>query len=355
MAGRPPVNPTVNEIMPDLKQCVRLFVSVLAALSVVLGIASCNFVRVAKPAAEGPATLNFRIENATASSTDLTITVDTGLAEATSQAKSLVRAQTAAGGQPLAEQATVRVGPSDFSEGVVLCGRQVTLAATVGGEAMPAELSGDGTGTPGFDEGSVGLAGERFLLLETHFACGDTVVIRIEDDGTGVGTSTSSVGLGVVTVYAEGQVPPVGDLPALEAVEEPIDEDIASPVETAVAAITIENQTFSTINVELRVGTGDTTSDDTSNVTVVPLGVADGSVECAQQITVQATIVDADSGAIDAEVMQFQINLSGAGTGTIGFDEDTIGPGNTRILLQDEHFTCGDTIRIVIFDDASDV
>ncbi|MHC4092722.1 MAG: hypothetical protein ACYSVY_21015, partial [Planctomycetota bacterium] len=224
------------------------------------------------------------------------------------------------------------------------------VSATVGDEAPnTVQLEGSGTGTPGFDEGSVGLSGERTLLSDTHYVCGETVVIRIYDDGTGVGGSTSSVGLGQVTVYAKGEVPPVGDLPVFDADSTDGDGsaddgsgDGDSTTETGEIDLTIDNQTASGISLELQVGTGDTAADEQSQVTVIPFGIANGVLACAQQVTVRALIIEAETGEDGASPTLYQVMLTGEGTGTVGFDEATIGPGNSRLLLQGEHFGCGD-------------
>ena len=47
--------------------------------------------------------------------------------------------------------------------------------------------------------------------------------------------------------------------------------------------------------------------------------------------------------------------MIGAGTGTVGFEGATVGPGNNRLLLQDTHFLCGEEIEIAILDDGSDI
>jgi len=312
--------------------------------------------------------LSFRIENATASTADVTITIGEPAATAgretpTDGAEDRELAGRFIAEEDLAAEATVRVGASTYSEGELLCGQQILISATVGDEGETLVLlEGSGTGTPGFDEGSVGLSGERTLLFDVHYACGDTVVIRIEDDGTGVGGSTSSVGLGEVAVYVEGQVPPVGDLPVIDS-DSPTEEDEATadgsdgqtPAGTDTVSVTIDNQTGSGIALELRVGTGDTEADELIEVTVIGFGIANGVLACAQQVTLRALIIDSETGEDGAEPTLYQIMLTGEGTGTAGFDEATIGPGNSRILQQDQHFQCGDTILITILDDASDV
>ena len=330
--------------------------------------ASCGVIREPVPTPEMAGPLGFRIENATASTADVTITIGepaatTGGETLTEGAEDRELAGRFIAEEDLAAEATVRVGAGTYSEGELLCGQEILISATVGDEGeTPVLLEGSGTGTPGFDEGSVGLSGERTLLFDIHYACGDTVVIRIEDDGTGVGGSTSSVGLGEVAVYAQDQVPPVGDLPVIDS-DSPTEEDEATadgsdgqtPAGTDTVSVTIDNQTGSGIALELRAGTGDTEADELIEVTVIGFGIANGVLACAQQVTLRALIIDSETGEDGAEPTLYQIMLTGEGTGTAGFDEATIGPGNSRILQQDQHFECGDTILITILDDASDV
>lgn len=346
---------------------VRILAAVIMLGAVVLP-ASCRVIRDPGPTSEMVGPLSFRIENATASTADVTITIGEPAATAgretpTDGAEDRELAGRFIAEEDLAAEATVRVGASTYSEGELLCGQQILISATVGDEGETLVLlEGSGTGTPGFDEGSVGLSGERTLLFDVHYACGDTVVIRIEDDGTGVGGSTSSVGLGEVAVYVEGQVPPVGDLPVIDS-DSPTEEDEATadgsdgqtPAGTDTVSVTIDNQTGSGIALELRVGTGDTEADELIEVTVIGFGIANGVLACAQQVTLRALIIDSETGEDGAEPTLYQIMLTGEGTGTAGFDEATIGPGNSRILQQDQHFQCGDTILITILDDASDV
>ena len=177
-----------------------------------LSLASCQVIRVPDSSSQPEGALLFRIENATASPTDVTVQI------------SAVEAQSVEGGpqtptntlaeQSLASEATIRVGPGDFSEGTMGCGPRAVVTAVVG-DGTQVALSGSGAGTPAFDQGSVGLTGERFLLFESDYICGDVVVVRIEDNGTGVGTSSSSIGLGSIAVYAADDLPDV-DLPTFD-------------------------------------------------------------------------------------------------------------------------------------------
>ena len=346
---------------------VGLIASIAVVVAAMLPV-SCRVVREKSSTPEEPSgALKLRIENATASTVDVAVGPEgsTSLAsssgdgdstggDASTAGKMIVRAS-------LLSEATIRVDPGEFSEGEILCGAQMVVTAAAGGDGGTSVLfEGAGTGTPGFDENSVGLSGERILDFGEHYTCSDTVVIRINDDGTGVSGSSSSVGLGEVAVYAEGAVPPVGDLPSYDA--EPDDEEDepgdttetedAAETDTGSVNIALDNQTESGIALTFLVGTGDAETDDQLAVTVLPFGIASGTLTCARQITVQALIIEPETGVSDSEPTLYQVTLTGDGTGTVGFDEATIGPENTRLLVRDEHFDCGDTIRITILDDA---
>ncbi|MCP4247576.1 MAG: hypothetical protein GY778_11055 [bacterium] len=348
-----------------------------------VSVEGCRVVRLPEraEASDGPTgALAFRLENATASPANVTITIeeaqgaesDTGFSintdvESATEASIHGVDESAAkfiSAEDLGANATVRVESGTFTEGEMLCGNQVVISATVGDDDGTAvQLEGSGTGTPGFDEGSVGLSGERILLFGIHYDCQAALVLRIEDDGTGVGGSTSSVGLGVVTAYEATNLPPVGDLGDFDgdpASGDGADTDGALDSGTGDSAadtvdVKLDNQTESTIALEFQVGTGDADADAQTDVTVIPFGIVNGELACAQLVTVRAQIVEADSGEVGTEPKLFQVALTGDGTGTVGFDEQSIGPGNARFLVQGEHFECGQTVVVTILDDAPNV
>jgi len=321
---------------------------------------SCNVVRL--PAdTEGPTgALALRIENATPTTMDVTVSVTLPADTTSGTTADSAAAERRLATKDLPAEATVRVGPGSYSEGEVRCGDEVLISATVGDSAdRIVQLAGAGTGTPGFDEGSLGLSGERTLLFDVHYTCGDTVVVRVTDDGTGVGDSSSSVGLGQVAIYAEGEVPAVGDLGSAVVDTSGTDggdattDGAGAPPDTV--NLTIDNVTGSGIGLELTAGTGDPDTDSLAQVTVLPFGIAHGSLTCAQQLGIRALIVDSESGQDGGEPTLYQIVLTGDGTGTVGFDQATIGPGNVRFLVQGEHYHCGDTVLITILDDAAGI
>ena len=232
--------------------------AVMPVLVAILLPAGCRVSREPEPGEELAGPLAFRIENATASIANITIapggSAETGAGEAsTGEAASEAAAGDTASRliaqEDLASSATVRVGPYAQSEGELLCGQEVVISVTVEDENTTAVLlEGSGAGTPGFDEGSLGLSGERTLLYDDHYGCGDTVVVRVVDDGTGVGGSTSSTAVGEVRVYAAGQVPPDFDAEA-----PPAGDDEEPTPEPAAVNVTMANRTDSPIEVEFQV------------------------------------------------------------------------------------------------------
>jgi len=352
-----------------MRSAVAVGTTILVAA---LLLTACRVVRLPDSSAEPDGALLFRIENATASQIDVTLAsglseVEASLlpAEAVVDDSPVIETAEAepgpeAGPEPeaarfiteedLPPEATIRVAGGSYSEGELLCGDQVIVSASADTDTpKTVMLTGAGAGTPGFDESSVGLTGERTLLFDIHYACGDTVVIRVTDDGTGVGGSASDEGLGEVQVYPPAEVPSVGGLCGPDGA----DRDAAAESDSVL--INIDNQTGTGISLEFLVGTGDAETDVQTDVTVLPFGLANGTLGCAQQVTLRALLIESSSGVDGTSPTLYQVTLTGDGTGAVGFDEATVGPGNTRLLLKGEHFECGDTIRVTILDDAAGV
>jgi hypothetical protein len=347
---------------------IFLVVRSLALASLVLGLFGCRVIKL-READDSAAVVNFRIENATGSDSDVTLSLSNRTAEdgstdqtgVDSEAKLLAAQLITASDLPA--DVVVRVPAGSFSEGTLVCGDDLVISAMTGNNlSQPVVFTGDGAGTTGFDEGSVGAEGERRLSQGLHYGCSDAVIIRIEGDGGGLGAST---GTGSVAVYPADDIPPVGFLPEVDgngsgsgggddsSGDNSGESQDGSDVDTVMA--TIDNQTGSGIQVEYLVGTGDSDTDKRISVAVLPFSQANGTLDCARLITVTALILESDTGMVGAEPTLYQVTLFGVGTGTIGFDEPTIGPGNSRYLVLDEHFHCGETLLLTILDDASNI
>jgi hypothetical protein len=249
------------------------------------------------------------------------------------------------------------VPPGEFTTGEVDCGGTLQVSATMAdASAAGVLLTGDGTGTIGFDSASVGLNGERLLVFDDDYECAETVVIRITDDGSGIGPSTSETPLGEVNVFASGEVIPEPDLPDIE--------DIVEDPEVEEVVLVIANQTESTVQVNFATGNGSLASSGGSDVTSqfdvrVPCGATTtGSSVCAQEYIIAAAHLEATAttyseGGGDifsggGGINYHGIVLTGDGTGTDGFDSNSIAVTRGRLLQLGPHFSCGDTVTVTI-------
>ncbi|UCF32633.1 MAG: hypothetical protein JSV78_09900 [Phycisphaerales bacterium] len=290
------------------------------------------------------AKVTFRLENATATPADISISAQSSSGDA--------------GQEEGSNQTSVRVPAGQFSFGEITCGGTFVVDGTIeDGTDSKILFTGAGTGTPGFDDASIGFDGERILLFEDHYQCGQSIVVRITDDGTGIGASTSNTPLGSVNVFAAGEPLPAPDLPDPE---QPDDEE----EETAAVTLRVVNQTESTIQVNFATGNGSLAISGGSEVSsefdvrVAPLGASEGVKSCAQEYIIAAahlqpqdstystgggTIFDSGGGIIYHAVV-----LTGDGTGTAGFDEESLAIVRGRLLQLGTHFNCGDTITVTV-------
>ncbi|MCP4590006.1 MAG: hypothetical protein GY842_04630 [bacterium] len=232
----------------------------------------------------------------------------------------------------------VRVSPQESSEGSLSCAQEIVVSATLDGTpTTKVLLVGDGTGTVGFDEGSVGLEGERLLIANQHFECGDTLVVRIEDSATGE-----------ITVYAEG-VP----VPAAE-----FGTSVTTEADAELIEFRVSNRTASFVELQLSdkpitdAGEDEETEDSAAGASNaikvrVPSGaLTTGVVPCEPQIILLGAIVLPAIDLGSADEFNHAV-LTGDGTGTIDFDQNSVGTeAYQRLLLQGTHYECGDIIEI---------
>ena len=231
----------------------------------------------------------------------------------------------------LSNEAVVRVGPGSTTTGALLCDRHLLLSARLlGDNPETVLLTGDGTGTIGFDSGSVGEEGERLLVAGIDFSCVDTVVIQIG--------GADSAAVAVVT--------PGGDLPdPLPPVANPNGDPSSVPRPNEIVRFRLDNPTTSFVQFKFGTG-GDQNDPQFFSVRVPPLTATDGVVDCSAEFILEADhLEDADS----ADGAGFHtVVLLGAGSGAPGFDENNVGLDNSRTLLLDVHFSCGDTIQVTV-------
>lgn len=281
--------------------------------------------------------VTFRLENATATPADITVAIE-------------------AGGDDLEGSTPVRVPPAEFTTGEVDCGNTFQITATMAdGADSTVLLTGDGTGTIGFDSASIGLSGERLLVFGDDYDCGETIVVRITDDGSGIGLSTSETPLGQVNVFSSGDVVPEPDLP------DP--DDVIDSPEVEQLTLVIMNQTESTVQVNFATGNGSLAGSGGADVTSqfdvrVPCQTTTtGSGVCAQEYIVAATHLEATSTTYSeggdifsggGGVNYHGVVLTGDGTGTEGFDSNSIAVTRGRLLQLGTHFDCGDMITVTI-------
>ncbi|NOX59612.1 MAG: hypothetical protein GXP29_12265 [Planctomycetes bacterium] len=251
-------------------------------------------------------------------------------------------------GAPLAigTQATVRVPGFALSEGFLSCGESIRITGTIETSEAQILFEGDGTGTFGFDEGSVGESGERFLIRTVHFGCGDSIVIRVGDDGVGVGAESTQTPGGTLAVVGPGETSPFDPIvdPGAgeggDGTEEPVSTDI-------LVQIANDGDVIATAVVKLSTGV----DDPEFTVTVPPGEQTEGVFACGTQYTISATYPNPETPE-DQETTALVI-LTGDGTGSPGFDEVSVSRQGERILVVGTHVNCGDTI-LVTLDDASE-
>lgn len=253
-------------------------------------------------------------------------------------------------GSPLAigAQANVRVPGFSISEGFLACGEAIRITGQIESSEAQVSFSGDGTGTFGFDEGSVGDSGERFLVRTIHFGCGDSVVIRVDSDGEGVSGESSQLARGELAIVAPGLASPFD--PIVDPGNSDSGDDDMPPVSTDVT-IQIANQggVISTSVVTLNNGV----DEQTFTVTVPPGAQSEGVFDCGTQFTLSATYPNPETPEdLESEAL---VILSGDGTGSPGFDEVSVSREGQRILVVGTHVNCGDTILVTLDDDVEPI
>lgn len=273
-------------------------------------------------------TVTFQLQNATATGVDFTIAEQAAADGAEGEGGD---------GEASAEPLVIRVPAGQFTTGEFPCGPTYVVSGsiTVVGQLKTVSFGGDGAGTVGFDEGSVGALGERYLVFDTHYGCGNIIVATLTDDGSGVGDSTSLDPLGSVSVYGTAEEVPPPDTGNVN------DND----AEDDRVTLSITNSTESYVQLHLTAGNGSTVN-SSFDVRVPPGRTTTGLGDCAQQYRIQAYhLEDPDS---DEDEGFHTVVLLGAGTGAEGFDGNNVGTDNTRLLILGEHFECAQTIAIDI-------
>lgn len=237
-----------------------------------------------------------------------------------------------------ATQATVRVPGYSTSQGPLYCGTwlRVTARRDEGDEAI--RISGAGAGTPTFDSGSVGETGERYFLAGVDFVCGQTIVTRVTENESGVGSSTQGTAV-VVSAGAPSPFDPI--VPPGTGAGGPT--TVGVQVENAGAVI-------GTLRLEVTTSSGGTQS---FVVTVPPDEMTSGQFACGTLLKFTATYPDPDNPE-DQDTERLVI-LTGDGTGALGFDEASVSRTGERYLVVGSDVSCGDTVRVTMRNDVSPI
>ncbi len=321
-----------------------LFTVAAATLAVAFGGCGLGFIETTAESA-----VSLRIENAAPDTANVNVT--------TSIARVVTDHETHVSTTEIETVDTnIRVQAGEVTGGAVLCGDMLTVTVTVGdAESAAVDLTGAGTGTPGFDSGSVGLTGERFLIADTHFACNDTILIQLPRSDSGE-----------IDVVAQG-APLPEPITSGGGTTEPDpgdgDGDVVEP-EVEQVALVVVNETESTVQVNFAAGDGTLSGGDGSGLAAefdvrVPSGATTrGSAECATEYIVAAAHLEAtattysEGGATIFDsgggVNFHGVVLTGDGTGTDGFDSTSIPVSRGRLLQDGIHYACGETVTVTI-------
>lgn len=248
----------------------------------------------------------------------------------------------------IGSQAVVRVPGFSISEGFLACGEAIRITGQIETSEALVLFEGDGTGTFGFDEGSVGESGERFLARGVHFDCGENVVIRIDDDGVGVAADSNQTANGLLAVVSPGALSPFD--PVVDP-GEGTDGDDGEPAATTDITIQIANDGGVIATSIVKVNSG--VEEQEFTVTVPPNSQTEGAFECGTQYTLSATYPNPETPE-DQETTALVI-LTGDGTGSPGFDEVSVSREGERILVVGTHVNCGDTILVTLNDDVEPI
>jgi hypothetical protein len=239
----------------------------------------------------------------------------------------------------LAASATVRIPAFTISEGLLVCGPQARVTTVVDSDRTPIPLSGAGTGTVGFDSGSVGESGQRLLLNDVHYSCGESVVIRIGNADTAAGGDLT----GQLAVVPGGEPSP------FDSIEVPNSDSESAPTTVAVQVSNL-GSVIGTVRLAITNATGDQQDFD---VTVPPDTLTTGEFVCGTEFRVSASYPDPETP--DDNSTERLVILTGDGTGSPGFDENSVSREGERILSVGTHLECGNTILVTIRDDVAPV
>ena len=301
-------------------------------------------------------TLDLRVENAAPDTVEVKVVLLNPSAVTVNEQGSTI--------EPEPTETVVILRTGDVSEGNVVCHEQIVVTVT-NASGEPLTLTGDGTGTPGFDEGSVGPTGERFLLLGEHFTCEDSLVVQLATSTEGTLSVVSSgepfpeaiTGTGDSQGSSGGEI---GDEGGGGGDESPGE----SSGDNDDLLMRVVNETESTVQINFAAGDGNLTDGvstavvDEFDVRIPPFTSTTGPAICAVEYIVAASHLESTgttfsegSGTIfegDGSVTFHAVVLTGDGTGTEGFDSNTIAVTRGRLLQRGAHYDCGDEVVVTV-------
>ncbi|MGB0715773.1 MAG: hypothetical protein ACPGXK_07840 [Phycisphaerae bacterium] len=321
----------------------------LLAIVIVMTGCGLGFVDLTPPQA-----LGIRLENATPDTVEVKLALVNPSEAGSLDGESSI--------EPEVDETVVILQSGDVTEGSIVCHEQVTVTAT-NAVSENLILSGEGTGTPGFDSGSTGQSGERFLLFGEHFVCEDTLVLQL---------ATSQDGSVSVVSAGEAFPEPLTDVTDESSPDGLSDSGeggdmVDAPEESAEDAdllMQVVNATESTIQINFAAGDGNLTEGgsaaivDEFDVRIPPFTSTTGPAVCAVEYIVAASHLESTGTTFSegngdifngaGNVTFHGVVLTGDGTGTEGFDSNTIAVTRGRLLQRGTHYVCGDDVVVTV-------
>jgi hypothetical protein len=236
-----------------------------------------------------------------------------------------------------ATNATVRVPGFSTSQGPLYCGAWVRVTAETDDDRT-IRIVGAGAGTPTFDSGSVGESGERYFFSGLDFHCGQTIVVRVTENETGTGSSTT----GTAAVVSAGEPSPFGE----------IVQPGSGAGEPTTIAVQVQNlgAVIGTVRMEVTTSAGGTQQ---FTVTIPPGELTSGTFACGTLLRFAATYPDPETP--EDQNTERLVILSGDGTGALGFDDASVSRTGERYLVVGSDVSCGDTVLVTLRDDLAPI
>jgi hypothetical protein len=148
---------------------------------------------------------------------------------------------------------------------------------------------------------------------------------------------------------ADSPFEPIVD-PGTSSGDDPDDPDADSDPSTIAIQVANQGAVIGTLRLEVTTSTGGTQDFE---VTVPPAAITEGAFACGTQFKFVATYPDPENPE-DQETERVVV-LTGAGTGSLGFDEASVARNGERFLIVGSDVSCGDTVRVTLRDDVEPI